>query len=59
MTKTESGAHRLDYSLYHDAGRTVHWGDTSGFACSSGRRRAARGSAGLRRFDYGPAPAGP
>ena len=26
----ESGSDRLDYGLYQDAGRTLHWGDRSG-----------------------------
>jgi len=26
----DSGADRLDYDLYQDAGRTIHWGDRSG-----------------------------
>jgi spore coat protein U-like protein len=26
----ESGIDRLDYNLYQDAGRTIHWGDKSG-----------------------------
>jgi len=26
----EAGSDRLDYDLYQDAGRTVHWGDRSG-----------------------------
>lgn len=26
----ESGTDRMDYGLYQDAGRTVHWGDRSG-----------------------------
>jgi spore coat protein U-like protein len=26
----EAGSDRLDYDLYQDAGRTIHWGDRSG-----------------------------
>jgi spore coat protein U-like protein len=26
----DDGSHRLDYGLYQDPGRTIHWGDRSG-----------------------------
>ena len=28
--RSESGGNRIDYGLYQDTGRTVHWGDTPG-----------------------------
>jgi spore coat protein U-like protein len=28
--RQESGSDRMDYDLFQDAGRTIHWGDRSG-----------------------------